>query len=77
MSLSDRDSGGSRFTKLSDLAEEEGDKVGVEEMDINEGRGANQAPKSSEVVRKGKKSIEGEVVAMDVVELCALHPSLL
>lgn len=72
-----RGDGGSRFALLANLANEEGDKEGGINKDMNEGNSANQGAKISETERKGKKPVVRGSSLMDRVELSASDPSLL
>lgn len=77
MRLPNCETGGSRFTRLSGLTEEEGDNGGTSELNTNEGSSANQASKTSKMAKKGKKPFRGEEDTMDVVELSASDLSLI
>lgn len=71
-----REDGRSRFSTLNGLIEE-GDKAGETDMETNEGRAVNVVSGVAEVVNRGKKAIEAQAEAIDVVELCASDTSLI
>lgn len=72
-----RANNGSRFNVLNEEEDEESNEAGATEMETGEGRSVDAAPKTTEVVDKGKRPAVVEVDDMDGVELSASDPGLI